>query len=258
MAIIGMKGRGNDIGHRMAHFLDNPMLKSSGISKLVMDIRNPIRFRMLNGIEAFGYEGELIVDYCKAVLEARRFGGFDGEVAHRYADACERFVTACAKLGVVAIIDEVTGHRENTRKTEYRELFKEFIREEFRQWEKEFPDQFFEMIYRLYGLQRKPSTNHPQFFGKFIRTYVYHPLASSNGTILEMLDDKNPIVSSDGDRKYKMHQFLTDVVGLPALRAHLWQLVGIGNSVSTKGAFHGAFQRAFPHSGDQIEFEMTV
>jgi hypothetical protein len=258
MTIIGMKGRGTDIGHRMAHFLQSPVLKSNKINTLVLAIRNPIRFRMLNNVEAFGYEGSIIVDYCKAVLEARRTKGIEGEVAHRYADACERFVTACAKTGIVAIIDEVTGHREHARKTEYRELFKEFIRNEFRQWEKEFPDQFFDMIYRIYGLERKPAKNHPQFFAGFIRQYVYRPLANSNGAILEMLDEKNPIVRSDGGRKYKLHQFLTDIVGLPALRAHLWQIVGIGNSVLSKGAFHGSFERAFPQVGDQIEFELMV
>lgn len=39
------------------------------------------------------------------------------------------------------------------------------------------------------------------------------------------------MVYANGRRKYKMTQFLTEEVGLPAFRQHLWQVVGIGNSV---------------------------
>ena len=48
------------------------------------------------------------------------------------------------------------------------------------------------MIYRLYGLKRRnpKSFQHPRFFSKFIRKYVYHPLANSRGAILESLDEK--------------------------------------------------------------------
>ena len=66
-------------------------------------------------------------------------------------------------------------------------------RSQIKMWEKEFPDQFFDGIYKIYHLRREPKKNHPQFFAKFIRKYVYHPLADSNGVILALLDEKNPI-----------------------------------------------------------------
>jgi hypothetical protein len=77
---------------------------------------------------------------------------------------------SAAKVGIVALIDEATGYTDKV-KDEYKHLFDQFIREEFRQWEQEFPTKFFAMIYRLYGLKRQtPDSNkHPQFFGKFIR-----------------------------------------------------------------------------------------
>ena len=34
-------------------------------------------------------------------------------------------------------------------------LFADFIRNELRNWEQEFPDKFFDMVYRIYGLRRK-------------------------------------------------------------------------------------------------------
>lgn len=116
------------------------------------------------------------------------------------------------------------------------------------------------MIYKLYGLKRKTpnSVKHPSFFGNFIRKYVYYPLANSNGAILEELDKKNPVVYASGGRKYKFHQFLADEIGLPAFRAHLWQVVGIGASATDKDTFDRSFYRAFPEAvpkkrQDQLE-----
>ena len=59
------------------------------------------------------------------------------------------------------------------------------------------------------------------------------------------LDEKNPTVYVNGGRRYKLFQFLTDRVGLPALRQHLWQLIGIGAAAGTKEKFERGFNRAF-------------
>ena len=130
------------------------------------------------------------------------------------------------------------------------DLWREFVLSEFRQWEKEFPDKFADMIYKVYNLKRKgvKSFRHPQFFGWFTRKYIYHPLANSSGAVLDMLDEANPVVYAGGTRKYKLHQFLTEQVGLPALRQHLWQVIGIGNSARDKTEFERMFYRAFPEA----------
>jgi len=109
------------------------------------------------------------------------------------------------------------------------------------------------MLYRIYDLRRNSKNRHPQFFGKFIRKYVYAPLANSNGAILDMLDEKNPVVYVNGGRKYKMFQFLSDEIGIKALREHLWQLIGMGNATKSKEGFQRGFKNAFPQSGDQYE-----
>ena len=80
----------------------------------------------------------------------------------------------------------------------------------------------------------------------FIRKYIYEPFADSKGAILEMLDEKNPVVYVNGGRRYKMFNFLSEVVGIPALKAQLWQVIGIGNSVKSKAQFEKSFSNAFP------------
>ena len=107
------------------------------------------------------------------------------------------------------MIDEATGFVDDKRREEYRQLWQAFIRDEFRQWEgAEFPDDIFDMIYKLYGFRRinPNSTKHPRFFGKFLRKYIYVPLANSNGAILEQLEEKNPVVYTNGGRLIKLWQ----------------------------------------------------
>ena len=50
-----------------------------------------------------------------------------------------------AEVGIISLVDEATGHDKEKKKNEYRDLFREFIRAECREWEKEFPSQFFDL-----------------------------------------------------------------------------------------------------------------
>jgi hypothetical protein len=220
-------------------------------------IENPIVFKPLNGDPAHGYDAGILIEICDAIVQARNDLSLAPSQAFLAVQA-EIIIRSAAKVGIYALIDEATGFIADKRKAEYRELFQEFIRDELRQWEKEFPDQFFDMLYRLYGLKRRnpKSFKHPSFFGKFIRKYVYSPLANSNGAILEELEKKNPVVYSSGGRRFKMFQFLSDQVGLPAFRQHLWQVVGIGMGSADKASFDRAFSRAFPESYGQLELDL--
>ena len=51
---------------------------------------------------------------------------------------------------------------------------------------------------------------------------------------------------ANGGRRYKIFQFLSDEIGMPALRQHIWKTVGIGLSVGSKESFDRAFYSAFP------------
>jgi hypothetical protein len=214
---------------------------------------NPIVFRPLNGDPAHGYEGIALIELCDAIWEARKLGKLTKTQEFLGVQA-EIIMRSSAKIGIIALIDEATGFILDKRREQYRELFREFIRAEFATWKKEFPDEFFDMLYRLYNLKRNAvKYRHPRFFGKFIRRYIYAPLANSNGAILEMLDEKNPVAYTNGGRRYAMTQFLSDVVGLNAFRAHLWKTIGIGSAARTKEGFDRAFSLAFPQAGSQGE-----
>lgn len=206
------------------------------------------------GASAYGIEATLLPKICNVYLKMRDDTKKPLTTSQIPLSVQADFIMrGLAEVGIVALVDEATGHIEEKRKDEYRELFQEFIRQQVREYDKEFPKQFTDNFYRLYGLAPSQNGKHPQFFGKLTRKYIYEPLADSKGAILDMLDEKNPVVYANGGRKYKMFQFLTDTIGLPMFRAHLWQVVGILNSSRNKAEFDRAFARAFPKAGHQFE-----
>lgn len=243
--VLHLKSAG---GNAFMHTMTRPGVRSALSEELRHKLEHPVHFKALKGDLAHGYEAETLIEVCDALVQARNEGKLMPSQMF-LARQAEIVIRSAAKVGIVALIDEATGYKDKV-KDEYRQLFERFIRDEFRQWEKEFPDKFFEMIYRLYGLKRQKidSSRHPQFFGKFIRKYVYHPLANSKGALLERLDEKNPHVYVGGGRRFKLFQFLSDEIGLPAFRQHLWQTVGILQVSSTKQGFERNFYRAFPEA----------
>ena len=251
---LGMKSEGGNVFLRA---MNRKGLGSALSEELKEKIDNPIVFNSLSGDPGHGYECTVLIDICDTIIEAAKNGNL-GPNQEGLAVQAEIIMRAAAKLGIVALIDQATGFIADKRKEDYRELFRDFICEQFRVYKKgtgEFPDKLFDMLYKIYGLPRgKDRSKHPQFFGKFIRRYIYEPLASSRGAILEMLDEKNPVVYVNGGRRYKMYAFLSEVVGISALQAHIWQIVGIGNSVRNKVQFERSFLTAFPAFQDQPEF----
>ena len=58
-------------------------------------------------------------------------------------------VTSVAKVGIIALIDEATGHQEDRVRGELH--LDRILRKEFAAWAKRFPDEFYQEIYRLKG-----------------------------------------------------------------------------------------------------------
>jgi hypothetical protein len=220
---------------------------------------NPIKFVPTHGgKEAYGYEATVLSEICEAILNARDNDDLPSN-QKKLAVQADILIRSFAKVGIIALVDEATGFIKDKKRYEYRQLFKEFISEYARPWEKEFPDEFFDMVYDLYGAQRIKGKNHPQYFGNFIRKYVYRPLARSNGEILSLLDDKNPKVKNKEGKEYRkkrLHQFLNEL-GLRSFRSHLNQLIGIGKASSNKRTFESLFKRAFKIDDvEQLELEL--
>jgi hypothetical protein len=114
------------------------------------------------------------------------------------------------------------------------------VREEAREYEREFPEQLYAEWYRLYKLP-KPEKNRPWKFKHLTLDHVYRPLAKSNGRVLQLTQAAR---AAGMERWKKLHQFLSEV-GVKALRTQLGQTLGIAQVSDTAEQYEANIKRVF-------------
>jgi hypothetical protein len=240
------KGRGDSTGHRLLAFLDHPSLKTPYFQEIRLAIQQPIKFLHPNKFLTYGYTGETLVDYCRAILKARQSKVFEGEVFARYAEAAESFVSSVAKVGIVALIDEATGHQETRARDDLQKHLEKYLKKEFAAWAKRFPDEFYEEIFRLKGWQwQGMKINRPQIVGTYTNDLIYSRLTPG---ILEELQANNP-ANEHGMRHHRHHQHLTADIGHPALQQHLHAILAMMRASTSWAPFMRMVDRAFTPFG---------
>lgn len=193
----------------------------------------------MGGKKAQGFEAEDIVNICEMYLKARNDNALLPQ-QKRLGDQAELIMRSFAKVGLVALIDEATGYQEYRDKDALRILVQQYIIEDARAWTKEFYDQFFVELDRMYGNQRTISRKRPQYYGTFINEHIYKPI--ENGLIYEELDRLNP-TTSKGTRKKRLHQFLTEAKGLRVLRDRIAKVTGLMQISANKRKFKALYER---------------
>jgi hypothetical protein len=156
-------------------------------------------------------------------------------------------LNASAKAGIKGLVYALAGY--DATRQEVIAAWKYFIREEAREYEKEFPDQLYEEWYRLYQLP-KPARGGPWKFKQLTVSQVYTPLARSNGKILQLARVQK--ATSGARRRSKLHQFLSEI-GVKALRTHLGQLLGIAQVSDDQATYERNVEKIFG-SQQSLEF----
>jgi hypothetical protein len=250
---LGMKSGGGNVFLRA---MKRKGLGSEIDHELIERIENPLNFKPLTQDLAHGYEAEILVDVCKAVIRADDAGKLTKAQEGLSAQA-RVLLQAFAKVGVTALIDEATGFQQVRSPDALRLLVEQYIEEEKREWAKQFPDGYYDELNRLYGSKRLTMTgsgaviqNRPQHFAKFTRTYVYHPL--ENGAVLEELDRINPKIDNRGTRVARFHQHLTQGYGIEKLKKQVQEVMTLMAVSDTVGQFKKLFGKRFPTAGTQL------
>jgi hypothetical protein len=212
-------GRSYDDEFKTPVFLTAANLKSF-ISDELLENSKPIIF-LANGTNVIGYRAELLPQVCEIFMDAQAAGVLKANQLH-IADTCKILHRAFAKVGIIGLVDEATGYQGFRPQDALQAYLELIISKELAAWVKRFPDEFYENIYKLHkwqwpGMQK----NRYSVVGKYTRDLVYERLAP---TLLEELEKLSPKDES-GNRKNKLHQWLTDDVGNPMLAQHLHSLV---------------------------------
>jgi hypothetical protein len=189
-----------------------------------------------------GFDVTLLIDVCKAIVAAEA----DSKLLPSQrvmATQAHIILNASAKAGIKGLVYALAGY--DATREEVVAAFKFYVREEAREYEKEFPDQLYEEWYRIYQLPR-PERNKPWKFMHLTLNQVYKPLAKSSGKILQLTQAQR---ESSQARCKKLHQFLSEI-GVKALRNQLGQLLGIARISKSQDEYEGHFHTLF---GEQLD-----
>ncbi|MBO1347804.1 MAG: hypothetical protein EBE86_010595 [Hormoscilla sp. GUM202] len=216
-AVKGMTGveHGNLSGYINVQAL-RPYIKSSILDEA---IEFTIPGTPRNG---FGISAETFLDICEAYVKALDDRALTTERQGEIAIKCSILLSACAKVGLIALIDEATGYQYEREEEALQIKLKAFIAEELRNWEKTFPDELWEEFGRLTNW-RGSLHSRPKWWGKLVMELIYDALDPDVANYLRT--NKPP-----PRHKQNYHQWFTADFGLKQLIPHIFQVIGIAKT----------------------------
>jgi hypothetical protein len=255
-AVISQRGMGAAIslgdssGAALPRFIKGDKIAPYVGGELSEKLQNPIVFQSpaLGAnppATVHGYDVTILIDLCKAIIKADTEGKLLKRQEH-IARQAHIILGASAKRGIQDLVYRLSGY-DATREQAIA-AFKFFVREEARDYEREFPNQLYQEWYRLYQLPM-PERNKPWKFKHLTVSQVWWPLAHSNGHILQLTRAQR---ATSAERRKRLHQFLSDI-GVKALRQHLGQLLGIAQVSRDKVEYEKHVRRIF---GQQTEMDI--
>jgi hypothetical protein len=253
---IGMGTSGGTTGaHRIAQFVQRIEDKLHLPNSLSARMKSPILFMPLRGGNpAYGNEATNLIDLCELLLKARDQGDVLTPTQSKYVDAADIVIRSFAKVGIIAVIDEVTGYQAVRPQQALQAYLVKLIRKELAAWAKKFPDEFYENIYKLKGWPWPGmGKNRYSVVAQYTTNLVYERIAPG---LLEELLRKSP-PNEKGRRPNKLHQWLTEDVGNPLLAQHMHSLVMFQRlAISSNygwNRFVKMVDRVLPRRGNTLE-----
>lgn len=237
-AVISQRGMAialgmGDGGSRLPRFTSSKGVSPHIGPDLRGKLENPIVFQQVtvgqkvtSATTANGYEASVLIDLCQAVIRADMDGSLHPSQSH-VAKQAYIIVAASAKAGIEGLVYALAGY--DRTKEEVIEAYKMYVREEAREYEKEFSPDLYEQWYRLYGIT-KYERGRPWEFRHLTVDHIYKPLANSHGKVFQLAKGSK---AEGGEKGDKIHQFLSEV-GVKALRTQVGKILGIATVSDTR------------------------
>lgn len=216
------------------------LVERKGISKhlgaeVLEKIHQPIEFKTNfqgakhPGLIIRGYSADLLIDVCNAILKAKESGDLR-ENQENLAKQAAIVVGASAKAGIQGLVYALAGYRPEIE--EVISAFRQYVQDEAKKYEKEFPTELYAEWQRLYNITPPPRGKNWKEMHLTI-DHIYYPLAKSNGKLLELLRSAR---SSSGERNARLFSFLNEI-GTRALRMQLGRVLEMAESSPTKDIY---------------------
>jgi len=204
------------------------------------------------GTEMIGYKAELLADVCDIFADADRAGVLRANQLH-IAEACRLLSRGLTRIGIIGLVDEATGYQKERAANALAKILEQFIAKELQPWVLTFPEEFYEQICRLRGLEYPRYTvKKPQYFGHLTNDIVYRRLAPG---VLDELKRTTPKAPS-GRHKQQLHRRLTPDLGHPRLREYMASVVTVMKLSDGYADFKRKLDRIHPRFGETIEMDL--
>jgi hypothetical protein len=169
-----------------------------------------------------GMSAELFLDICGAYVRAWSDGALKSSHQQGVAARASMFLAACAKTGLIALIDEATGYQYAREENALQFKLRLFLEDEMRKWEKTFPDELWQEFGRL-TRWRGSVNSRPKYWGQLVMELVYGYL---DPDVTRWLRENAP----KPQKGQNYHQYLSSQYGLKKLVEHLWMLIGMARA----------------------------
>ncbi|MEZ9723052.1 P63C domain-containing protein [Vibrio splendidus] len=214
------------------------------ISEELREVAQPVSY-VADGKLKVGYDATLIPEVCEVYIKAQESGVL-GDKQEHIATRCKLLVRALAKIGIVALIDEVTEFQLIREHNELTRLLSAYISKDLMKWTERFPRKFYTELFRLYDWEFKYQEGslriaNPPYVGKFTKQYVYDYMPPE---VMEDIKKDNP-KNNKGGHNNRFYWYLTQDIGLPHLDQHITKLITVMELSANKDDFKPKFNQIF-------------
>ncbi|SFN65770.1 P63C domain-containing protein [Xenorhabdus japonica] len=201
-----------------------------------------VKYKTKTGVIKEGHNVLILPLVGDLYLKAREFGAIKTKEQMSVAHKAEILVRSLAKVGVIALVDEATGYQRDRERDALAKILEAFVAKELKPWVSTFPADYYEGLFKIYGLEYPPVGQknwRPGFIGNVTNNVVYSRLAP------DFLPELKK-AASRSERKAKLHQWLTDDIGHPKLREHLASIVTLLKISKTPEQFYELVETVHP------------
>lgn len=237
--VVRVLSGGRDSGNLTRYLERNPLYQSDMLKNRTVQFRIPSQPTIANG-----YDAELLVEICELYLDARSQKKLKPSQA-KLAAMSEIVVRACAKVGIIALVDEATGYQKVRRDRDLQLKLQAFIADDMQEWARMFPQDFWFELARLEGIKYSPR-NRPLRWGKYVMAFVYDAIDPDVGKELRRINP-NP-------RYRKNHHQWLQEFGRERVNNQVQQVIAVMKTCDDMDQFKKRFTRVFKNEPEQMEF----
>src|SRR5579863_1691583 len=194
-----------------------------------------------------GISAEAYIEICRAYVAAHEANALKTERQKVIALKAAMFLAACAKVGLIAMIDEATGYQYERASDALQFKLKLFLAEEMRKWEKTFHDQLWEQFGRLTNWTGSIHSR-PKYWGNLVMELIYEYL---DADVAQWLRENAPKPM----KGQNYHQWMSQQYGLKKLIEHIWKIIGIASTCQTLDELRRKLHKIY---GKQAAFHFAV